>query len=166
MVPTIGTLEVLWPGDRDQRRRLEPERVPPTAVRALAYLNGVRCGSALQALGYRHGPADGGLFLGGRVGRATNDLPGVHADAKREPHVVSPFELFVFLRHRLEHGESGAEPAYSAVVAFEYCSDGIPDVLIDGAADAMDLVGKSVEIPAEDRAKLLRIEALAQRRRP
>src|SRR5206468_4979653 len=61
------------------------------------------------------------------------------------------------------HGQAGPDRSLGIVLVSgrdaEYRHDGVADVLLDGAAEAFDLLGHGSEEGLQDAAKVLRIEA-------
>ena len=75
-------------------------------------------------------------------------------------------ERYVLALDRLLHRDRGDHGTYGVVVTrFGHAKDRddrVSDVLVDDAAAAMDLARERRKVRAEDRAKLLGIEALAE----
>ena len=140
------------------------DRVAGGAIGALA--DGHRLGATggLQARGHVDGVA------GDRVGvahRAGQDLAGVHAHPQREVDVVLRARLGVDLLHRLLHAQGGADRALGVVLVghrrAEQGHDVVADVLVDGAAVALDLLAQAPQEALDHRLEGLGVEALGHR---
>ena len=100
---------------------------------------------------------------------ARDGLAGVDADPDGEPDAVPLGELVVQLRQALLHLERRSQGALRVVLTGrrdpEDRHDGVADELLDDAAPALDHRRHRREVLGQERAELLRVELLAQRRR-
>ena len=135
------------------------------AARAVAHGDAARLPGRLQACGDVDGVADDRVAL---PDRARQHLAGVDADPQLEGDVVEvALELGVDLAHRLLHAEGGANGALGVVLVRhrrpEDRHDVVADVLVDLAAEALDLLAQAPQAAVDERLDRLGIHALGDR---
>ena len=149
-----------------QVERLEllvPDRGVRGAHGALADGDAARRGRALKPGGDVHGVAGDGVGVADRAGE---HLAGVHAHAQRE--VGARRQAVVHLGHRVLHAEPRAHrPLGIVLVGHRRAEDGhdvVADVLVDGAAVALDLPAEAHERTVHERLHRLRVHPLGEGR--
>jgi hypothetical protein len=147
--------------EREWLERLVAHRGIGGAHRALAHRHASRPRGALKPRGHVHRVA------GHRVGlahRARQHLARVHAHAQLE--VDAWRQPGVDLLHRVLHPESGPDGALGVVLvghgSAEQRHDVVADVLVDGAAVALDLVAQPQQRAVHLRLHLLGVQALGE----
>ena len=125
------------------------------------------CRRLLQAGGDVDRIARHERLSGGGVAR--DDVAGVHADPRRDRHAAVAFELLVQGCEGVAHLDRGPDrPERVVLVDGGYPEDrhhGVADVLLDGAAVALEHRPHLLEEPRHQTAERFRIELLAERRR-
>ena len=120
------------------------------AHRALADGHAPGPRGALEPRGDVHGVADDGVGVAHRAGE---HLAGVHAHAQREVGAVR--EAVVHLDHGGLHPEPGADGALGVVLVRHRRAEDrhhvVADVLVDGAAVALDLVAEAQQRAVHER---------------
>ena len=132
---------------------------------AVAHGDAARLPGRLQARGDVDGVADDRVALPHAAGQ---HLAGVDADPQLEGDVVEvALELGVDLAHRLLHAEGGANGALGVVLVRHRCPedghDVVADVLVDLAAEALDLLAQAPQAPVDEGLDLLGVHALSHR---
>ena len=105
----------------------------------------------------------------GLLGRAGDDLAGVHADPCRERDAVLALELLVEELERHAHVGGGAHRSERVVLVHErdpeHCHHRVADELLDGSPMAFDRGLHLVEVARHHPAERLGVEPLTERRR-
>jgi hypothetical protein len=151
---------------RDHRAGLVgDDRLPHEAVRLLAEQNLARLRRLLQARRDVDGVACCKPLLGAR-----DDLARVHAHAQLEPRPVVAFELLVEPAQTPAQLPRGAHRAQRVVLMHgRHAEDGhhrVADELLDGAAVPLDDRLGGLEVARHHAPEALRVDPLAERRRP
>jgi hypothetical protein len=134
-------------------------------VGALSHGHRPRATGRLEPRRHVHGVADHGVVAAHGAGQ---HLAGVHPDAKSEAHAVRLVEAGVDVRHRVLHAERGADGTLGVVLVRDRRAENrhhvVADVLVDGAAEALDLVAQAAQAALHEALDRLGIHLLRHRR--
>ena len=146
---------------RERLERLVAHRRVGGAHRPLAHRHASRPGRALKPRGHVHRVASHRVGL---ADRAREHLTRVHADSQLEVHARG--QSGVDLGHCILHPEARPDGALRVVLmghrGAEERHDVVADVLVDGAAVALDLVTESKQRAVDLRLHLLGVHSLGE----